>query len=54
MGAVPCSTGPSIVKPPSASSVERIRSARSATSFAGITDPRTVSVTVSWARWAGL
>ena len=51
---MPCSVGASIAKPPSASSVDRIRSARSATSFAGITEPRTVSVTVSWARWAGL
>ena len=53
IGASPCSVGPTSEKPPSASSVERIRSARSATSLAGTGMPMNVSTVMSCPRCAG-
>ena len=53
IGSSPCSVGPAIGNPPSASSATRIRSARSATSLAGIGEPMYVSTVMSWPRWAG-
>ena len=53
IGASPCSVGPTIGKPPSASRAARIRSARSATSLAGTGIPMNVSTVMSWPRWAG-
>ena len=53
IGASPCSVGSRRANPPSASSVARMISARSATSFAGMASPMNVSTVMSCARWRG-
>ncbi len=54
IGASPCSVGATSSNPPSASSVARIRSARSGISLAGTWTPIDVWVMASWPRCTGV